>query len=760
MVSFGAKYGESAQIMASETTIAKRWAKIAAIGLALFGLVALGACEKTTRERAQPSPTNIDGDYLTSGGDGSNWAATGYSYKEQRFSPLDQIGKDNVGELGIAWYADLPDARGQEATPIVVDGKLYVTTAWSKVFAYDVRTGKELWSFDPDVPREVAVHACCDVVNRGVALWKGRLFFGTLDGRLIALDALTGAQLWSVQTTPTDKPYTITGAPRVVKGKVIIGNGGAEYGVRGFVSAYDVNDGTLKWRFYTVPNPDGLPDGAASDAVLQSAAIKTWSADGEWKTSGGGGTVWDAIVYDPELDQLYLGVGNGNPWNHGQRSAGEGDNLFLSSIVALDPDTGKYLWHYQETPGETWDFTATQPIILADMLVEGKPRKVLMQAPKNGFFFVIDRTDGSLISAEPFINGVNWATGYDPDTGRPIENPDARFYKTGKPFLAMPGAIGAHNWQPMSYSPKTGLVYIPAQYVAMGYLPPEIGLYDRKPLGFNVGADNEGISLPDDDSAIKAAVAATTGQLVAFDPVTGKARWTVDYPTPWNGGTLATAGGLVFQGTAMGEMHGYDADTGELLWSYDVQSGVLGAPSTFLIDGEQYIAFLTSKGGVYPLVAGRAGARSNPIPNIPRLVVMKLGGTVKLPTLPKTEPVAWDPPEQFGTPAQVAQGRRLYQRYCLVCHGEGAVGGGVLPDLRRSGTLANQQAWNEVLRQGSLSSQGMVSFAPVMSEAETDSIRAYAIDRAQMARREADAEKPEPVESTKSDSRAKSKARR
>jgi quinohemoprotein ethanol dehydrogenase len=336
------------------------------------------------------------------------------------------------------------------------------------VFAYDAVSGKPLWSYDPKVDGGKGAHACCDVVNRGVALWKGKLYVGALDGRLIALDAKTGRELWSVQTTDTSRPYTITGAPRVVKDMVIIGNGGAEFGVRGYVSAYDAATGRQRWRFYTVPNPSGQPDGAASDPIMAKAAV-TWSANGQWKQSGGGGTVWDAIVYDPALDQLYIGVGNGSPWNHGVRSEGEGDNWFLSSVVALDPDTGAYKWHYQETPGETWDYTATQPIILAEM----QGRKVLYHAPKNGFFFVIDRETGKPVSADMFT-GVNWATGYDPVTWRPIENPEARFYKTGKPFIGAPAPIGAHSWQPMSYSPVTGLVYVPVNDIGFGFVPPPV----------------------------------------------------------------------------------------------------------------------------------------------------------------------------------------------------------------------------------------------------------------------------------------------
>ncbi len=436
---------------------------------------------------------------------GEEWSHIGFDPKEQRHSPLTQINEDNVGELGIAWFKDLPDARGQEATPVMVGGKLYISTAWSKVFAYDARTGEELWSYDPEVPGEKAVDACCDVVNRGVAISRGKLFFGTIDGRLIALDANTGARLWETQTTDNSKPYTITGAPRVVKNMVVIGNGGAEFGVRGYLSAYDVNDGSMKWRFYTVPNPDGEPDGAASDDILAKAAAKTWG-EGNWKESGGGGTVWDSIVYDEELDQLYFGVGNGNPWNHGVRSGGEGDNLFLSSIVAVKPDTGEYLWHYQATPAETWDYTGTQHIIQAELEIDGQMRKVLYQAPKNGFFFVIDRLDGTLIDANPFVEGINWASGYDMETGRPIEIPEARYHKTGEFFMAIPGALGAHNWHPMSYNPATGLVYIPAQQIPQAYAN-QANDFDRKRerKGFNVGLSLTATLLPVDKAAFQMA---------------------------------------------------------------------------------------------------------------------------------------------------------------------------------------------------------------------------------------------------------------
>lgn len=693
------------------------------LGLILGGLLApllLVACESQTSETDST---------IADAGSGAEWNNIGFDAKEQRHSPLDQINDSNVGELGIAWFKDLPDARGQEATPIVVDGKLYITTAWSKVFAYDAKTGEELWSYDPEVPGEKAVDACCDVVNRGVAISRGKLFFGTIDGRLIALDANTGARLWETQTTDNSKPYTITGAPRVVKNMVIIGNGGAEFGVRGYLSAYDVSDGSMKWRFYTVPNPEGKPDGAASDEIFAKAANKTWG-DGEWRESGGGGTVWDSIVYDEDLDQLYFGVGNGNPWNHGLRSGGEGDNLFLSSIVAVNPDTGAYLWHYQETPAETWDYTATQHIIQAEMEIDGQTRKVLYHAPKNGFFFVIDRLDGTLISAEPFVDGINWAEGYDLATGRPIEKPEARFYKTGKPFIAIPGALGAHNWHPMSYNPKTGLVYIPAQQIPQGYEVPVTEIdKKRERLGFNVGIGWAIGQLPDDPDVYRAAVAATTGKLVAFNPKTGKVEWSVDHPAAWNGGTMTTAGNLVFQGTSAGQFKAFAADNGKELLSLDMQTGVVSAPSTYLIDGEQYVAFLTSKGGAFPLVAGVAGGVTRQLPNIPRLVVLKIGGKAAFPALPAKTEVVWNPPVPSGTPEQVAAGKALYGRNCLVCHGDSAVGNGFTPDLRVSGTLPDTAGWASIVTGGALKQHGMVGFGSQLDTDQVENIRHYVVER-------------------------------
>ena len=423
-----------------------------------------------------------------------------------------RITADNVGQLGLAWFADLETNRGQEATPLVIDGVMYVSTAWSMVKAFDAKTGALLWSYDPAVPRELGVRGCCDVVNRGVAAWKGKIYVGTFDGRLVALDARTGRQIWSVMTVDPDKPYTITQAPRVIKGRVVIGNSGAEYGVRGYISAYDAETGTLAWRFYTVP---GDPANPPEQPILAEAA-KTWH--GEWWKEGGGGTVWESLSYDPELNLIYFGVSNGLEWNQGYRSESQGDNWFLSSIVAVNADTGAYAWHYQCTPGEEWDFDAVQQLILADLPIDGVTRKVLMQANKNGFFYVIDRQTGKLLSAQNFTP-VTWASGVDPKTSRPIENPDIRYDKTGKPSSQLPGALGAHSWQAMAFNPKTGLVYIPAQEIGMIY--EAVKDFQTAPIGWNIGTA----------TTFKSDV---KGYLIAWDPVT---RRRCGAPTIWVHGT-------------------------------------------------------------------------------------------------------------------------------------------------------------------------------------------------------------------------------
>ena len=679
-------------------------------------LLALAACGNTSDTSGGIDAQKL----LAAASDTDNWMSYGRTYDEQRFSPLDQINGGNVKDLGLAWSADMDTARGQEATPLVIDGKIYITTAWSKAKAYDAITGKLLWEYDPEVPGERAVAACCDVVNRGFAAWGNKLFFGTLDGRLIALDRNTGKPVWSIVTVDQSKPYTITGAPRVIDGKVIIGNGGAEMGVRGYVTAYDANNGKQIWRFYTVPDATG-----ADEPAYLKAARPTWS--GDWAKYGGGGTAWDAMAYDPDLDLLYIGVGNGSPWNQHYRSNGQGDNLYLSSIVAIRPKTGEYVWHFQTTPGETWDYTATQHIMLADLTIDGKPRKVLMQAPKNGFFFVLDRATGKLISADNYVP-VNWATGFDLKTGRPIENPDSRYYKTGKLWLGSPGPIGAHNWHPMAFSPKDGLVYIPAINSAFPYI--HNANWKPNKHGFNVGLELASGAMPADANVRAGAIKATTGELIAWDPIAKKARWKITLPGPWNGGMLATGGGLLFQGNAGGEFAAYASATGDKLWSFDAQTGVVAPAVTFRVKGEQYVAVLAGWGGALPLAAGLVAEAKGPVRNQSRLLVFKLGAKGKLPDPGPNNRPPLDPPPLAGTPQQIADGAAHYGQFCGVCHGDAAIGTGVTRDLRRAGSLGDPRVWNQVVIGGVLTQNGMISWKDELTPQQAENVRLYVIKRA------------------------------
>jgi quinohemoprotein ethanol dehydrogenase len=651
------------------------------------------------------------------------WLTHGRTYSEQRFSPLAGVNRDNVKDLGLAWSFDLGVSRGIEATPIVRDGIMYVTASWNIVHALDARSGAPVWSFDPAVDRSRASVMCCDIVNRGVAIWGDKVYTGTIDGRLIALDAKTGAKKWDVQTVDLSKPYSVTGAPRIIKGKVIIGNGGAEFGVRGYVSAYDAETGALVWRFHTVP---GAPSRGFENAAMETAA-KTWT--GEWWKLGGGGTVWDSMAYDPKLDLLYIGVGNGSPWNQRLRSPGGGDNLFLSSIVALNPDTGAYVWHYQTTPGETWDYTATQHMILADLNIGGAPRKVIMQAPKNGFFYVIDRTNGALLSANNFVP-VNWASGVDLKTGRPIENPDARW--PGKaPFFQLPGPLGAHNWHPMSFSPDTGLVYIPAQEIPFQY--GETGPFSEKKGGWNTGADFQLGALPSDEATFKALRAMLKGRLIAWDPVKQAPRWSVEHFGPWNGGVLTTAGGLVFQGASDAHFAAYDAATGARLWRFFTQTGVVAAPIAYEIDGETHIAVATGWGGAYALIAGGVVPTGSEA-KVGRVLTFKVGAKGSLPAAPRAEIAAAAPPPSTAAAEVIAAGAALYAQNCTVCHGEHAMSSGLVPNLRLSPLIADAALWDDVVRKGARAELGMGNFSRILDASASEAIRAYVISEANSGR--------------------------
>jgi len=703
--------------------------KVGVVILAVALVIVLAYSSTARDAKSQSGSAGVtDAQLVNADSHSENWPTYGRTYNEQRFSPLNEINDHNASRLGLAWYFDLDTHRGQEATPIVVDGVMYFSTAWSKVFALNAATGARLWSYDPHVPAEWGARACCDVVNRGVAIWKGKIYFGTLDGRLIALDATTGHEIWQQLTVDPKLRYTITGAPRIVKEKVIIGNGGGEYGVRGYVSAYDAQTGKLAWRFYTVPRDPSKP----FEQPILAQAAKTWT--GEWWKNGGGGTVWDSIVYDPALDLLYIGVGNGGPWNEKYRSPQGGANLFTSSIVALKPETGEYVWHYQEVPADDWDYDSAEQMILADIPIDGKTRKVLLHAPKNGFFYVLDRETGALISAKPFTF-VNWATGIDMKTGHPIESATARYPRVDSPPI-VPGPLGAHSWQPMSYSPLTGLTYIPVNDVGFNYK-------SEKDFAFTNSAPNFGIDMvaagmPQDPKIKQAILDSVKGKLVAWDPVQQKQAWAIERPGPWNGGTLATAGNLVFEGTAAGRFEAYRADTGEKVWSFDAQTGVMAGPITYTVKGEQYIAVLAGWGGVFPMVTGEVSFKSGRTRNISRMLAFKLDARTTLPTPPPLEEPVLNPPPSIATAKQIHHGEAVYQRFCSGCHGDVAVSGGLLPDLRYSGALATDQ-WFKIVRDGAYQSLGMVSFGKEVSQQDATDIRAYVIFRANESKSEAKA---------------------
>ena len=669
--------------------------------LLILGTAIAGA-EPVTRERL----TNA-------ANDGDNWLSHGRDYQETRFSPLQQIDKSNVARLGLAWSFDMQTKRGLEATSLVIDGVMYVSGAWSTVYALDARDGHLLWQFDPQMARNVGWKSCCDVVNRGLAAWDNKLFIGTIDGRLIALDASTGNKLWDVQTTDIAKPQSITGAPRVINGKVIIGNGGAEFGVRGYVTAYSAENGAQLWRFYTVPgNPaDGFEDDA------QALAAKTWT--GEWWEHGGGGTVWDSMSYDAQTNLLYIGVGNGSPHNRRVRSPQGGDNLFLSSIVALNPDTGKYVWHFQETPAEAWDYTATQQITIADIEWQGKTRHVLLHAPKNGFFFIIDALDGKLLSAEKYVP-VTWSSGYDLATGRPREVA-GQDYRSEVAFY--PSGLGGHNWQSMAYSPQTGLMYIPAQHFGMRVSGDDHMKFF--PRSYNLGYGGDG---PPDNYLFTQALLKSLqkGYLKAWDPRTQKEIWRVEYPYLGNGGALATAGDLVFQGEVQGVFHAYAAASGKELWRASVPNSIVAAPITYRVDGEQYVAILSGSGGATLLTWGIQLNKNN---ENGKLLVYKLDGHASLPAAPPLAAIAAPPPRINVDATAIAEAKKAYMDHCMRCHGLNAVSNGQVPDLRRLDPVWHQN-FEKVVRDGLVSEAGMPPFGDVLSTAEINNLHAWLIELA------------------------------
>jgi len=673
----------------------------------------------------------------------SQWLSYGRDYQEQRFSPLAQINRDNINQLDLAWSFKFSTARGMEATPLVHNGVIYISTGWSHVHALDARTGEQLWHYDANVAKSHLAKTCCGPVNRGVALWQGdsgaelQVFFGALDGRLIALNATTGTENWSVQTTPTDGNYSITGAPRVVprvvngidKGMVIIGNGGAELGVRGFVSAYDVKNGEQIWRFYTVPGDPNKPQ----ESPALEAAVDTWSGDYWYQNGGGGGTAWDSMVYDPELDLIYIGTGNGSPWNRDLRSPGGGDNLYLSSIVALQAGSGDYVWHYQVTPQDNWDSTATQQLVLAELEIEGKPRSVIMQAPKNGFFYVLDRISGELLSADAFTH-ITWASHVDMQTGRPVETKYADYQSFGSTYI-WPSPYGAHNWQPMSFSSKTGLMYIPVQNIP-GYFSAQDSVVYRVDR-WNTGLDLNESRDPKSWVAAKASMDALVyGELVAWDPVKKQRAWQVRHDKPSNGGILSTAGDLVFQGTWDGTFAAYDANNGTPLWQYQSDSAILAGPISYELDGEQYIAVAQGSGGTVMLTVGDELKRNKVNQN--KLLVFKRG------EFNQTRSNALTQTAQDSTlatilalghkaetnPEIIKKGQTLYGQNCASCHGISAKSNHIIPDLRYMSEQTHID-FNGIVLGGTYAHKGMIGYFETLSLEDSEAIHAFLDDKQQ-----------------------------
>jgi quinohemoprotein ethanol dehydrogenase len=645
-------------------------------------------------------------------GTGANWKAPGGAADEAGYSRLDEISEDNVGALGLAWSLDLPDEVTLESTPLAVDGTLYFSGGYAEVYAVDAASGKLLWKFDPETWQRSPTKFHFGS-NRGIAYEDGRIFTVEMDGRVDALDATTGAVLWTSESIPPGFGHNSNGAPRAMNGKVIIGNAGADFGARGYVTAFDSKTGQQLWRFFTVP---GSPEENQGDPVMEAAA-KTWR--GEWWKTGSGGTVWNGITYDPELDRVYLGVGNAGPYDPERRSPGGGDNLFTASIVALDAKTGKYLWHYQENPRDAWDYKAAPNIVMATLRLPGGPRKVLLHAPTNGFFYVLDRETGKFLSAGK-TTYINWATGIDPESGRPLENPNIR-YETGATEI-WPGTIGGHNWQAMSYSPKTGLVYVPIHQLGARF---SRDLSEQSDIAFNVmGLVVQPVVKQEGDGR---------GYLVAWDPVAQREVWRVTHDFIWNGGTLSTAGGLVFQGTADGRFSAYRASDGERLWGFDAGLGIIAAPMSFSAGGRQYVSVLVGWGGTTAAISSaldvgwKYGAQTR------RLLTFALGGTAVLPPGKPRDPkvYALDDPSLALDERDVAAGRAL-QIVCASCHGAGMRGAGSPgPDLRESAVALPLASFRRVVREGRME-KGMPAYA-WLGDDQIRQLHAYVRARAREA---------------------------
>lgn len=677
------------------------------LAVALFTLLAVSSCNQ---------PKSADQDQ-------GNWLMYGRTYDDHRFSPLNQVNEQNVAKLGLAWSRELGTTRGLEGTPLVKDGVIFVTGTWSIVTALDAKTGDVRWTYDPKVARDRAFFLCCDAVNRGVALYNGKVYVGTTDARLIALDEHTGMPVWSVSTTEgapgNINAYSITSAPRIAKNLVVIGNAGSEYGVRGFVSAWDAETGKMAWRSYTVP---GDPSKGLESKAMETAA-KTWN--GDWWKAGGGGSPWEGTAYDPDLDLIYFGTGNPTAWYRALR--GPGDSLYTSSILAVHASNGEMAWHFQTSPGDSFDYDATQPLMQADLKIGGQTRRVIMQANKNGFFFVLDRATGEFLKGGPFVTGITWATGLDQKTGHPIEVPGV---KDLKPALISPGPDGAHNWNPMAFSPATGLVYLPTKSGSQFLHAP-----DPK---WKYNPDDANLGLGGYDGPLNAQLASsppTVGALVAWDPVAEKAAWTAKLPVAEGGGVLATAGNLIFEGRSDGILSAYRATDGKELWMFDAGTGIMAPPVTYTVGGLQYVSVLAGWGG-------STGVRNVPgagpvKPGFGRIVTFTIDGTAALkpPAFGHKEP---PPPPAITTkfsPQVVREGAGLFNADCSGCHGTNAVAGS-LPDLRYS-SKETLEGIEGIVLGGSRASAGMPSFKKILSPGQVRAIQAYLVTRARESAQEA-----------------------
>jgi len=686
-------------------------------------------------EAASPTPTGqrAAAQYLDASS-GSDWPGYGRTFGQQHYSPLSQINETNVSRLGLVWSMDL-GPENSVTEPIAVGGVLYFATGLSVVQAVDASSGKLLWRYDPKSAERAGLNLRLGWGVRGIAWWNGKIYVGTADGRLIAIDAGNGKPVWSVATFEKNFPARINGAPHVYGGKVIIGYAGTTGKTRGYVTTYDAETGRQLWRFYTTPgNP---ADGFENKAMAMAA--KTWS--GQWWKFGGGADVWNAMAYDPETDTVYIGTGSGYPWNRRARSADAGDNLFVASIVALDGKSGAYRWHYQVTPGDTWDYDATMDMELADLVIDGKPRKVLMQAPKNGFFYVLDRITGQLISAEPYAK-VTWAHRVDLKSGRPVETREAR-YPNGTTVEIWPCAIGAHSWMPMAYSPKALLAYIPAIECGGPWSDKNVDLKTWRPPADRAvkGAVDGDLDAVDENAATSPAPPAdVSGSLIAWDPTAHKAMWKLPRPTHVNGGVLATGGDMIFQGTIDGSFAAYSARAGKLLWSFDARTPLLATPISFTVAGKQYVTLLTGLGMGMAAEAGMLGKRLeryaiDPRSQARRVLTFGLDGKIMLPPSPAPAPV----PEDSDFTADATRwntGRMVYDRHCLDCHGDSVIGSIHAPDLRRSAIPLSGDAFARIVRDGALLAHGMPNF-PELNEAELLDLRQYIRTQAEKLRQSA-----------------------